>query len=180
MHASKILQYMCSMEVIKSAWWSYRLYRYICSIIFGTLKYVPFIYKMNAYIRVCSSIQWTRLSPTTSEIAGRHEIPVQLTIWTLPKRGGAILFWLTQATCAEVKSCICLAVTMQLYEWFSPSIRLCVCGTFFTIFPSLYHHEIFRSYHQWQKWCPCKRLRSEVRGQGRRGQNICFWYSPKL
>ena len=46
-----------------------------------------------------------------------------------------------------------------------------VCNTFFTMFPSSYHHEIFRSYYQWQKWCPCKRSRSEVKGQGHRGQD---------
>ena len=31
------------------------------------------------------------------------------------------------------------------------------------MFPSSYHHEIFRSYYQWQKWCPCKRSRSKVK-----------------
>ena len=40
-----------------------------------------------------------------------------------------------------------------------------------TMFPSLYHHVIFRSYYQWQKWRPCKRSRSEVKGQGHRGQH---------
>ena len=40
-----------------------------------------------------------------------------------------------------------------------------------TMFPSSYHHEIFRSYYQWQKWRPCKRSRSEVKGQGHRGHN---------
>ena len=42
-----------------------------------------------------------------------------------------------------------LAATKQLYEWYFPS----VCHTFFTgyISPSLNHHEIFRSYYQWQK-----------------------------
>ena len=47
------------------------------------------------------------------------------------------------------------------------SVRLSVClsvrHTFFTMFPLSYHHEIFRSYHQWQKWCPCKRSRSKVK-----------------
>ena len=52
-----------------------------------------------------------------------------------------------------------LAATKQLYEWFSPSVcpsvclsvrRLSVCHTFLTMFPSSYHHEIFRSYYQWQ------------------------------
>ena len=74
---------------------------------------------------------------------------------------------------------IFLAATKQLYEWFSPSVRLSVrpsvclsvCHTFLTMFPSSYHHEIFRSYYQWQKWRPCKRSRSEVKGQGHRGQH---------
>ena len=66
-----------------------------------------------------------------------------------------------------IKSCAFLAVTKQLYEWFSPS----VCHTFLTMLPSSYHHEIFRSYYQWQKWRPCKRSRSEVKGQGHGGQH---------
>ena len=56
-----------------------------------------------------------------------------------------------------------LAETKQLYEWFSPSVCLSVRHTFLTMFPSSYHHEIFRSYYQWQKWCPCKRSRSKVK-----------------
>ena len=68
-----------------------------------------------------------------------------------------------------------LAATKQLYDWFSlsvrPSVRPSVRHTFFTMFPSSYHHEIFRSYYQWQKWRPCKRWRSEVKGQGHRGQH---------
>ena len=64
------------------------------------------------------------------------------------------------AVCPSV--CVCnafLAATKQLYEWLSPS----VCRTFFTMFPSTYHHEIFRSYYHGQKWCPCKRSRSKVK-----------------
>ena len=72
-----------------------------------------------------------------------------------------------------------LAATKQLYEWFSPSVclsvrpsvRLSVCHTFLTMFQSSHHHEIFRSYYQWQKWRPCKRSRSEVKGQGHRGHD---------
>ena len=76
-----------------------------------------------------------------------------------------------------------LAATKQLYKWYFPSVRLSVClsvrlsvcpsvrHTFLTMFPSSYHHEIFRSYYQWQKWRPCKRSRSEVKGQGHRGHN---------
>ena len=61
--------------------------------------------------------------------------------------------------------CQFLAATKQLYEWFEvrPSVRLSVRHTILTMFPSSYHHEIFRSYYQWQKWRPCKRSRSKVK-----------------
>ena len=67
-----------------------------------------------------------------------------------------------------------LAATRQLYEWFSPS----VCNTFFTMFPSSYHHVIFRSYDQWQMWLQCKRSRAEVKFQGHMAKKNWFW--PKL
>ena len=51
------------------------------------------------------------------------------------------------------------------------SVCLSVCHTFFTMFLSSYHHEIFTSYYHCQRWCPCKRSRSGVKGQGHRGQN---------
>ena len=54
----------------------------------------------------------------------------------------------------------------QAALWMVFSVRPSVCHTFLTMFPSSYHHEIFRSYYQWQKWRPCKRSRSEVKGQG--------------
>ena len=43
----------------------------------------------------------------------------------------------------------------------------------FTMFPSLYHHEIFRSYYQWQR-CPCKRSRSKVKVTEVESQFSCF------
>ena len=43
------------------------------------------------------------------------------------------------------------------------SVRLSVRHTFLTMFPSSYHHEIFRNYYHWQKWCPCKKSRSKVK-----------------
>ena len=61
--------------------------------------------------------------------------------------------------------CMFLAMTKQLYEWLNPPVHLSVHHTFFTMFPSSYYHDIFRSYYQWQKWCPCKRSRSEVKTQ---------------
>ena len=72
-----------------------------------------------------------------------------------------------------------LAATKQLYKWYFPSVCLSVCPsvhpsvchTFFTMFPSSYHPEILLvSYYHGQEWCPCKRSRSEVKGQGHRGQ----------
>ena len=48
-------------------------------------------------------------------------------------------------------SVIFIAATKQLYKWYFPSVCLSVCHTFFTMFPSSYHHEIFRSYYQWPK-----------------------------
>ena len=43
------------------------------------------------------------------------------------------------------------------------SVRLSVRHTFFIMFPSSYHHEISRSYYQWQKWYHAK-------GQGQRSK----------
>ena len=45
-----------------------------------------------------------------------------------------------------------LAATKQLHQWYflfvCPSVCLSVCHTFLTMFPSSYHHEIFRSNYQ--------------------------------
>ena len=56
-----------------------------------------------------------------------------------------------------------------------PSVRLSVRHTFLTMFPSLYHHQIFRSYYQWQKWRPCKRSRSKVKVTEVTTQLNRFW-----
>ena len=57
-----------------------------------------------------------------------------------------------------------LVATKQLKEHFCLSVRPSDRYTFFTMFLSSYHREIFWSYYQWQKWCPCKgqRQRSKV------------------
>ena len=52
-----------------------------------------------------------------------------------------------------------------------PSVCPSVCHTIFTMFSSSYHPEIFRSNYHWPTWCPCKRSRSEVKGQGHRGHD---------
>ena len=58
----------------------------------------------------------------------------------------------------------------QAALWMVQFICLSVCHTICIMFSSSSHHEIFRSYYHWQKWCPCNRSRSEIKGQGRRGQ----------
>ena len=67
--------------------------------------------------------------------------------------------WSSQQYFFYICVCIFLAATKQLYKWYFPSVRLSVCPsvclsvchTFLTMFPSSYHHEIFRSYYQWPK-----------------------------
>ena len=58
----------------------------------------------------------------------------------------------------------------QAVLWMVQSVCPSVRRTFLAMFPSSYHHEIFRSYYQWQKWRPCKQPRSEVKSQGHRGK----------
>ena len=81
------------------------------------------------------------------------------------------LIWLkcflrTQSTvCVTIFSCDQAYVRTVQSIW--PSGRL----TCFIMYPSLHHHWIFRSYYPLQKWCPCNRLRSQVKGQGHIWQN---------
>ena len=89
--------------------------------------------------------------------SGRHRGEIET-----PQLSGTVMFSCDQAALQMVFS-VCLSVRLSV----RPSVR----HTFFTMFPSSYHHEIFRSYYHGQKWCPCKRSRSEVKGQGHRGQH---------
>ena len=62
----------------------------------------------------------------------------------------------------------------RFLEHLCPSVCLSVCPSvrllhLLTMLLSSHHHEIFRIYYHWRKWRPCKR--SEVKGQGHRGQN---------
>ena len=65
----------------------------------------------------------------------------------------------------------CDQAALQMVFSVCLSFRPSVHHTFLTMFPSSYHHEIFRSYYHWQRWRPCRRSRSEVKGQGHRGRN---------
>ena len=95
---------------------------------------------------------------------------------TRPTKCGIKLFVHSQTpTVAPFKFFSCDQAALELVFSVCPSVCLSLCPsvrhTFLTMFPSSYHHEIFRSYYQWQKWRPCKRSRSEVKGQGHRGHN---------
>ena len=88
-----------------------------------------------------------------------------------------VLFTVTHKNMVQTKGLLFSCDQAALWMVFSVrlsvrlSVCLSVCHTFFTMFSSSYHHEIFRSDYQWQKWRPCKRSRSEVKGQGHRGHN---------
>ena len=62
---------------------------------------------------------------------------------------------------------VCYFSCNQAALWMVQSVRPSGCPsvrhTFLTMFSSSYHHEIFRSYYQWQKWRPYKRSRSKVK-----------------
>ena len=88
-------------------------------------------------------------------LAGFHILSLILAVFSCDQAA----LWMVQSVRLSVRLSVC------------PSVRPSVCHTFLTMFPSSYHHEIFRSYYQWQKWRPCKRSRSEVKGRGHRGHN---------
>ena len=57
-------------------------------------------------------------------------------------------------TCIGEKARIifsCDQAALQMVFSVCPSVRPSVCHTFLTMFPSSYHHKIFRSYYQWPK-----------------------------
>ena len=52
------------------------------------------------------------------------------------------------------------------------SVHLSACDTFFNNVPVIVTSWNFRNNYHWQKWCPCKRSRLEVKFQGHGGQKI--------
>ena len=69
----------------------------------------------------------------------------------------------------------------QAALWMVQSVCLSVCHTLFTVFPSSYHHEIFRSYFLRQKWWGTLLFFNVIRLTSRsHGSSIltwigCFW-----
>ena len=80
----------------------------------------------------------------------------------------------------------CFFSSDQAALWMGLSIRqyVCLSVTTLSLFLSSFHHEIFRSNYHWQKWCPCKKSRSEVKRQGQRAQKKFYpnlgFSGPKL
>ena len=65
----------------------------------------------------------------------------------------------------------------QAALWMVQSVRLSVCPSvcmshLFQYVPVLISSWNFQELLQWQKWGPCKRSRSEIKGQAHRGQSI--------
>ena len=117
-------------------------------------------------------------------------IIISKTFWTC---GFSLHSHVSVCVCVRERECLWTKCTCTVYKilsfmpYISPwlmifscdqaalrlAISVCpsVSDTFFTMFLSSYHHEIFRSNYQWQKWCPGQRSRSEVKDQSHRGQN---------
>ena len=74
----------------------------------------------------------------------------------------------------EIFSCDQAALWM-VFSAVRLSVCLSVCHTFLSMFPSLYHHEIFRSYHQGPGYGPCKSSRSKVKVTEITNQLNPFW-----
>ena len=109
------------------------------------------------------------------QLCNFSNIPYQDLVQDCSNSSALAMELLQSCTKPSISRSYFLAATKQLNDWFSPSVcpsvRLSVCDTFLTMFPSSYHHEIFRSWYQWQMWRPCKSSRSEVKGQGHRGHD---------
>ena len=102
--------------------------------------------------------EWFCLSvhPLNASILVWHTCASALSGWVLYRQ-----LELTKLTRPDLHHVVGLFILRDV----RPSICLSVSirHTFLTMFSSSYHHEIFRSYYQWQKWRPCKRSRSKVK-----------------
>ena len=72
------------------------------------------------------------------------------TYWQNPFIFGVVydIYIFLAATKNSMNGIFCPSVRPSLRPTVCPSVRLSICHTFLTMFPSSYHHEIFRSYHQ--------------------------------
>ena len=58
-----------------------------------------------------------------------------------------MVFSVRLSVCPSVRLSVCPSVRLSVCPSVRLSVCLSVCHTFLTMFPSSYHHEIFRSYH---------------------------------
>ena len=112
-------------------------------------------------------------SPGVSDADMHHGTCVTHVPWCMP--GWLICGFLWSRWWGKFSYVFCIFSCDKAAQRTLQSVRLSVCYTFFTLFPSSYHHEIFRSCYQWQNWCPCKRSRSEVKVTKIKTQHSRFW-----
>ena len=92
---------------------------------------------------------------------------VEISIFHVNNRRGALC--LSQGSRMGYPACFSCDQAALRTPFFCLSVRPSVCHPFFTMFFSLYRHEILWSYYHWQTLCPCKMSKSEVKGQGHKG-----------
>ena len=66
----------------------------------------------------------------------------------------------------QLKSFSCDQTAIWMVQFIRPSFGLSITP--------------FRSYYQWQRWCPCKRSKSEVKGQGHSSKHNLAFSGPWL
>ena len=135
-------------------------------------KWPPSCLCLNVLMRVPHDQAWSishfEDQNSSNEIAQRPIHEIHRSGWR------PIIFVVPSSIVWDVYGCLifsCDQAALQMVFSVCLSVRPTVRRTFLTMFPSSYHHEIFRSYYQWQKWRPCKKSRSEVKDQGHRGHN---------
>ena len=67
------------------------------------------------------------------------------------KLASVLVWWWRSLTWLIPHIFSCDQAALQMVFSVCPSVCPSVCHTFLTMFPSSYHHEIFRSYYQWPK-----------------------------
>ena len=145
------------------------------------LKHITFyVQKLTGPLAVCNDLTLVR----DKALAAPGFVRLVQWIWShLTRRKESVLCWfmvrnrklfLCRVGYHKARNkrfwALLLAVTKQLLEHFCLSVRVPVCLL------HIFHYVLIlvsscnsHSYYQWQKWCPCKRSMSDVKGQGHRG-----------
>ena len=123
---------------------------------------------------VCSCVSFNHILHLLTCIWNSHmkqsaQVHWELIIYRLhnrPQENGAHISWNTgYCGLLYVQTGFLSCDQAALRTLISVHLSVCpsVCHTYFTMFLSLCHPEIFRSYYHWRTWYPCKRSRSKVK-----------------